>query len=149
MVVAWVLASACLTGHLAHLWKGAPAWLHLLGRPPVHAAMSALALVGQSLLALMPAVNAVHVCSPAARHARRLSSILALPPHALVQSCPVMQQSVLALGATAALEADSPTCSSLLSATLWLMCVVAPACNQAVFSMYCYPIIMASLHALL
>ncbi|DBA94760.1 TPA: hypothetical protein ACH3X1_002307 [Trebouxia sp. C0004] len=46
LIVAWVLASACLTGHLAHLWKGAPAWLHLLGRPPVHAAMSALALMG-------------------------------------------------------------------------------------------------------
>ncbi|KAA6429153.1 MAG: p-type ATPase superfamily, partial [Trebouxia sp. A1-2] len=46
LMVAWVLASACLTGHLAHLWRGAPAWLHLLGRPPVHAAMSALALVG-------------------------------------------------------------------------------------------------------
>ena len=46
LVVAWVLASACLTGHLAHLWKGAPAWLHLFGRPSVHAAMSALALVG-------------------------------------------------------------------------------------------------------
>ena len=47
LVVAWVLASACLTGHLAHLWKGAPAWLHLFGRPSVHAAMSALALLGQ------------------------------------------------------------------------------------------------------
>ncbi|KAL0050296.1 hypothetical protein WJX82_008307 [Trebouxia sp. C0006] len=46
LIVAWVLASACLTGHLAHVWKGAPAWLHLLGRPPVHAAMSALALMG-------------------------------------------------------------------------------------------------------
>ena len=46
LVVAWVLASACLTGHLAHLWKGPPAWLHLLGRPSVHAAMSALALIG-------------------------------------------------------------------------------------------------------
>ena len=46
LVVAWVLASACLTGHLAHLWKGAPVWLHLFGRPSVHAAMSALALVG-------------------------------------------------------------------------------------------------------
>lgn len=52
LVVAWVLASACLTGHLAHLWKGAPAWLHLLGRPPVHAAMSALALMGQHPLLL-------------------------------------------------------------------------------------------------
>jgi len=47
LVVAWVLASACLTGHLAHLWKGAPAWLHLLGRPSVHAVMSALALIGE------------------------------------------------------------------------------------------------------
>lgn len=47
LVVAWVLASACLTGHLAHLWKGAPAWLHIFGRPSVHAAMSALALIGE------------------------------------------------------------------------------------------------------
>ena len=53
LVVAWLLASACLTGHLAHLWKAAPAWLHILGSPPVHAAMSALALIGALLLLLM------------------------------------------------------------------------------------------------
>ena len=114
--MAWVLASACLTGHLAHLWKGAPAWLHLLGRPPVHAAMSALALIGQKLLSLMAAANAVHICCPAACHAWHFPSVLALSPHALVPyACP-MQQSVHALEASATLKADYPICFSLLSA---------------------------------
>ncbi|KAL4430152.1 hypothetical protein ABPG77_004934 [Micractinium sp. CCAP 211/92] len=45
--VAWLLASACLLHHLTH-WLGsaAPHWLHVLSSTPVHAAMSALALLG-------------------------------------------------------------------------------------------------------
>lgn len=46
LALAWLLASACLTGHLAHLWPSAPRLLHLLGSAPVHAAMSALAMLG-------------------------------------------------------------------------------------------------------
>lgn len=46
LAVAWLLASACWAGHLVHLWPHAPAWLHVLGSVPVHAAMSALALLG-------------------------------------------------------------------------------------------------------
>ncbi|KAK9817276.1 hypothetical protein WJX72_012145 [[Myrmecia] bisecta] len=46
LVVAWLLASACLTGHAAHMWPAAPHWMHLLGSPPVHAAMSSLAMLG-------------------------------------------------------------------------------------------------------
>ncbi len=56
----------------------------------------------------------LHICSAAACHAWRVSSILALPPHALRQFCPVMQQSVLALKATATLESQYSTCSILL-----------------------------------
>ncbi|KAL4434160.1 hypothetical protein ABPG75_000601 [Micractinium tetrahymenae] len=45
--VAWLLASACLLHHVTH-WLGAaaPHWLHVLASTPVHAAMSALALLG-------------------------------------------------------------------------------------------------------
>ncbi|PSC75437.1 copper-transporting ATPase chloroplastic [Micractinium conductrix] len=45
--VAWLLASACLLHHVTH-WLGAaaPTWLHALASTPVHAAMSALALLG-------------------------------------------------------------------------------------------------------
>ena len=80
LVVAWVLASACLTGHLAHLWKGAPAWLHLFGRPSVHAAMSALALMGVYL----------HSCSYLPFD---VASIFPLPlvlPIALLCFCPAL-----------------------------------------------------------
>ena len=53
LVTAWVLASACLTGHLAHLWPNSPAWLHVMGRPSVHGVMSALALLGMSFIAAL------------------------------------------------------------------------------------------------
>lgn len=45
--VAWLLASACLMHHAVH-WLGAsaPRWLHALASTPVHAALSALALLG-------------------------------------------------------------------------------------------------------
>lgn len=48
LAVAWLLASACLLHHLTH-WLGAaaPHWLHALASTPVHAAMSALALLGE------------------------------------------------------------------------------------------------------
>ena len=46
LAMAWLLASACLTGHLAHMWPAAPQLLRLLGSTPVHAAMSALAMLG-------------------------------------------------------------------------------------------------------
>jgi Cu2+-exporting ATPase len=49
--VAWLLASACLLHHAAH-WLGAaaPAWLHALAHAtPIHAALSALALLGAAL----------------------------------------------------------------------------------------------------
>ena len=47
LAVAWLLASACLLHHVTH-WLGAaaPHWLHALASTPVHAAMSALALLG-------------------------------------------------------------------------------------------------------
>ena len=47
LAVAWLLASACLLHHATH-WLGpaAPHWLHVLASTPVHAAMSALALLG-------------------------------------------------------------------------------------------------------
>lgn len=46
--VAWLLASACLLHHLTH-WLGAaaPHWLHALASTPVHATLSALALLGE------------------------------------------------------------------------------------------------------
>ena len=45
--MAWLLASACLLHHAVH-WLGgaAPRWLHALASTPVHAALSALALLG-------------------------------------------------------------------------------------------------------
>lgn len=46
LAVAWALASACITGHVGCLWSGAPRWLKVLGSPPVHGTMSALALLG-------------------------------------------------------------------------------------------------------
>lgn len=51
LAVAWLLASACLVHHLTH-WLGgsAPAWLHLLSATPVHATLSAMALLGELLL---------------------------------------------------------------------------------------------------
>ena len=49
LAIAGMLASACFLGHLAHLWPGAPHFLHVLGSPRVHGAMSALALLGESL----------------------------------------------------------------------------------------------------
>lgn len=59
--VAWLLASACLLHHLTH-WLGsaAPHWLHVLSSTPVHAAMSALALLGEPpAYAAAPRVRAV------------------------------------------------------------------------------------------
>ena len=49
LVFAWVLASTCLVGHLAHCWPGimtAPAWLRFLASTNVHAALSAATLLG-------------------------------------------------------------------------------------------------------
>ena len=46
LALAWLLASVCLTGHVGHLWPGAPRLLRMLGSTPVHAAMSALAMLG-------------------------------------------------------------------------------------------------------
>lgn len=47
---AWLLASACLVGHLPHWWQGAPAFLHRFASPRLHAALSAAALLGQPYL---------------------------------------------------------------------------------------------------
>lgn len=46
LVVAWGLAAMCGLGHLAHVWQGAPAWMHALHSVPVTAAVSAAALLG-------------------------------------------------------------------------------------------------------
>lgn len=46
LALAWLLASTCLAGHLTHLWPAAPRFLHLLHRPVVAAATSALAMLG-------------------------------------------------------------------------------------------------------
>ncbi len=53
LILAWLLASACLTGHLGHLWHGAPQWVHYLGSPPVHATMSAAALLGETPVSML------------------------------------------------------------------------------------------------
>ena len=47
LVVAWILASACVVHHVVH-WLGAtvPSWVHFLGSTPVNATLSALALLG-------------------------------------------------------------------------------------------------------
>ena len=47
LAVAWLLASGCLLHHAVH-WAGAraPMWLHALASTPVHAALSALAILG-------------------------------------------------------------------------------------------------------
>lgn len=47
-MIAWALASACFTGHLAHILPWVPGWFHILASTPVHGAMSALALLGES-----------------------------------------------------------------------------------------------------
>jgi len=59
--LAWLLASACLLHHLTH-WLGAaaPHWLHVLASTPVHAAMSALALLGACAAERPTADHAVH-----------------------------------------------------------------------------------------
>ena len=46
LALAWLLASTCLAGHLTHLWPAAPHFLHLLHKPAVAAATSALAMLG-------------------------------------------------------------------------------------------------------
>ena len=55
--MAWLLASACLLHHAVH-WLGpaAPGWLHALASTPVHAAMSALALLGACCCGLRSAL---------------------------------------------------------------------------------------------
>lgn len=50
LALAWLLASTCLAGHLTHLWPAAPRFLHLLHKPAVAAATSALAMLGAVLL---------------------------------------------------------------------------------------------------
>ena len=62
LILAWLLASACLTGHLGHLWHGAPQWVHLLGSPPVHATMSAAALLGEAHVSVLPLHQRVGAC---------------------------------------------------------------------------------------
>ena len=46
VATAWALASACVLGHLPHWWRGAPHLLHRLASPHLHAALSAVALLG-------------------------------------------------------------------------------------------------------
>jgi hypothetical protein len=46
LVVAWGLSLVCGLGHLAHVWPGAPAWMHLLHHPVLAAGLSAAALLG-------------------------------------------------------------------------------------------------------
>ncbi len=47
MQVAWGLSAVCGLGHLAHaLGSNAPAWMHGLHSTPLHAALSAVALMG-------------------------------------------------------------------------------------------------------
>ena len=50
LALAWLLASTCLAGHLTHLWPAAPRFLHLLHKPVIAAATSALAMLGAILL---------------------------------------------------------------------------------------------------
>ena len=46
--VAWGLSAVCGLGHLAHaMGSNAPAWLHSLHSTPLHAALSAIALIGE------------------------------------------------------------------------------------------------------
>lgn len=70
LALAWLLASACLSGHLAHLWPAAPRLLHLLGSAPVHAAMSALAMLGA--LPLRATDHSAHFLLLVERTERRL-----------------------------------------------------------------------------
>ena len=86
----------------------------------------------------------LHSCK---QHVMHFPSILTLPPRALVQSCPVMRQSVHALKATATLGSGYSTCSGLLSTTRWLKCLVVQICNQAVLSMPYHPGIMWGISA--
>eukprot|EP00775_Hariotina_reticulata_P004232 gene4232-4481_t len=51
LVVAWGLSLVCGLGHLAHVWPGAPAWMHLLHHPVLAAGLSAAALLGTKVTA--------------------------------------------------------------------------------------------------
>lgn len=81
--VAWLLASACLLHHLTH-WLGgsAPRWLHALSSTPVHAALAALALLGERpcLLPLRVGLaRARAVPCPLLRAAMRRASVCRRP----------------------------------------------------------------------
>jgi hypothetical protein len=49
LMVAWGLSAVCGLGHLVQAWgAGAPGWLRALNAVPVHAALSAAALLGEA-----------------------------------------------------------------------------------------------------
>ncbi|CAL5219715.1 g1607 [Coccomyxa viridis] len=73
LVLAALLASACFTGHLAHVWPGqVPALVQFLGRPAVHGAMSAAALLGPGRSILVSGFRS------AARGAPDMNSLVSL-----------------------------------------------------------------------
>lgn len=49
LAVAWGLSLFCGLGHLAHVWSGAPGWMHALHHPVLAATLSAAALLGELL----------------------------------------------------------------------------------------------------
>lgn len=47
LVFAWGLSALSGLAHLAHAWTSAPPWLHALHSPPLQAALSVVALLGE------------------------------------------------------------------------------------------------------
>ena len=127
LILAWLLASACLTGHLGHLWHGAPQWVHTLGSPPVHATMSAAALLGEASVSRLPlhqnagawdSHSAVHqqlhseplhctACKQASSRSRHLQQHPGSQAHCL-SCCPTGPCDVQGLAGSSCLTAFTP-----------------------------------------
>ncbi|BDA42504.1 probable copper-transporting ATPase SynA [Coccomyxa sp. Obi] len=64
LLVAGLLASACFTGHISHLFPHVPGWVRMLGTPQVHGLMSAAALLGPGREVLAAGWRAAAAGSP-------------------------------------------------------------------------------------